>query len=371
MATTVSLDDIQGLYIAYFNRPADYKGLLFWQSAANAAGGDINAVANAFAASTEYTDLFTGKSSLEIVDQIYVNLFGRHAELDGLNFWSNALDNKVLGVGNIAYQIMKGAQNADLDAVQSKISAATSFYNSLDTAAEAIGYSGAAANAVVKTWLSGVTDAATLAAATTDASLTAVTAAAVAAHDAVNNVGTDFVLTTGVNVFTGSAGTDTFTADNTTAAQFSAADTLNGGAGDDSLTVFGATGGTTTVAKLSNIEHITLDSMADSATTLSIASATGVNDLTVSRAVGEANVTVAAGVAVTLNSNANAAKAQTVNFAAADTTATLTVTNDNVNTGVATISGIVPNGEQVRVIRRIAAGVHGVEQVLNNLVIQE
>jgi len=39
MANTVSLDDIQGLYIAYFNRPADYRGLLFWQNAANANGG--------------------------------------------------------------------------------------------------------------------------------------------------------------------------------------------------------------------------------------------------------------------------------------------------------------------------------------------
>lgn len=334
MATTVSLDDIQGLYIAYFNRPADYKGLLFWQSAANAAGGDINAVANAFAASTEYTTLFTGKSSLEIVDQIYVNLFGRHAELDGLNFWSDALDKKILGVGNIAYQIMKGAQNADLVAVQSKISAATQFYNSLDTAAEAIGYAGAAANAVVKTWLSGVTDATTLAAATTPAALDAVTAAAVAAHDAVSNVGTDFVLTTGVNVFTGGAGKDTFTADNTVSGQFSAADTLNGGAGDDSLTIFG-TGGGTTVGKISNIEHITLDSMgAGGAWDLS--SATGVSDVTVSRAAGAATVSVAAGVAVTLANNAAAGTIQTVNFSATQTSATLNLNGASGTTGVNT-----------------------------------
>lgn len=43
----------------------------------------------------------------------------------------------------------------------------------------------------------------------------------------------------------------------------------------------------------------------------------------------------------------------------------------DVNAGVATISGIVPTGEQVRVIRRLAAGVRGVDQVMNNLVIQE
>jgi osmotically-inducible protein OsmY len=43
----------------------------------------------------------------------------------------------------------------------------------------------------------------------------------------------------------------------------------------------------------------------------------------------------------------------------------------DVNAGAATLSGIVPNGEQLRIIRRLAAGVRGVDQVLNNLIIQE
>jgi len=43
----------------------------------------------------------------------------------------------------------------------------------------------------------------------------------------------------------------------------------------------------------------------------------------------------------------------------------------DVNAGTATISGLVPNGDQVRIIRRLAAKVRGVDQVLNNLIIQE
>jgi len=43
----------------------------------------------------------------------------------------------------------------------------------------------------------------------------------------------------------------------------------------------------------------------------------------------------------------------------------------DVNSNVATLSGIVPNGDQLRAIRRLAAGVRGVEQVMNNLIIQE
>lgn len=43
----------------------------------------------------------------------------------------------------------------------------------------------------------------------------------------------------------------------------------------------------------------------------------------------------------------------------------------DVNAGAATISGLVPNGEQLRTIRRLTSQVRGVEQVLNNLIIQE
>lgn len=43
----------------------------------------------------------------------------------------------------------------------------------------------------------------------------------------------------------------------------------------------------------------------------------------------------------------------------------------DVNAGVATISGIVPGADQARIIRRLTAGVQGVDQVLNNLVVQE
>jgi len=43
----------------------------------------------------------------------------------------------------------------------------------------------------------------------------------------------------------------------------------------------------------------------------------------------------------------------------------------DVNAGAATISGIVPNVEQLRAIRRLVANVNGVDQVLNNLIIQE
>jgi osmotically-inducible protein OsmY len=46
------------------------------------------------------------------------------------------------------------------------------------------------------------------------------------------------------------------------------------------------------------------------------------------------------------------------------------VTIDVIN-GVVTISGVVPAHEQVRLIKRLIARTHGVQQVLDNLLVQE
>lgn len=157
---TVSTD-IQKLYIAYFNRPADFDGLIYWQNQA-AINGSVANVANAFSASAEYTSLYAGKTNVEIIDTIYQNLFGRSAEPAGLTFWSTAMTNGI-DIGHIAISILKGAQNGDLTAINNKVTAATTFTNALDTTAEIKAYSGDAANYVAKEWLKQVTTDASLA----------------------------------------------------------------------------------------------------------------------------------------------------------------------------------------------------------------
>lgn len=122
--------------------------------------------------------------------------------------------------------------------------------------------------------------------------------------------------------FTGGTSADTFVADNTTATQASAADTLDGGTGTDTLKIYGSF--TTTAPAISGIENVILDSIADGGS-WNFGAASGVNSMTVTRAVGAATVTVNNGTAVTLSSNAASAKAQTVNFGATDTSVNLTL----------------------------------------------
>ena len=85
----MNTDAVQRLYVAYFNRPADpvsmsvYESLLPTDRAATQA--ELQALAEQyFSPSAEYTSLYAGMSNTQIVNQLYQNIFGRAAEVDGL-----------------------------------------------------------------------------------------------------------------------------------------------------------------------------------------------------------------------------------------------------------------------------------------------
>lgn len=190
MATTY-YENIQKLYVAYFNRPADTAGLAYWEGVVEAAKGDTAAVSAAFAADTEYKAAYKDMSNADIVNKVYQNLFGRDAEAAGKAYWADLLDKKTITIDAVVTAIASGAQTTDLTAYNNKVKAATAFTAALDTPAEQSGYSGDAANAIAKTFISGVTTDASLASAIAPATLGATVAKSVAA-------GTTFSLTSGL-----------------------------------------------------------------------------------------------------------------------------------------------------------------------------
>jgi len=166
--------DIQKLYVAYFNRPADALGLSYWENAANAQGASVlPQISRAFAASTEYQSTYAGMNNAQIVNQIYRNLFGRDAEASGLTYWANGLSSGNFTIANAVTTIAAGAQGTDLAAYNAKVSAATKFTAALDTTAEILAYSGTTANNAAKAWLSTINSSANEVAATTTAALNA------------------------------------------------------------------------------------------------------------------------------------------------------------------------------------------------------
>jgi len=94
----------------------------------------------------------------------------------GLLYWVGQVNSGKSTLGNVAINILSGAQGDDKIAVESKLAAATSFTTAVDTSAEIVAYSKPNGVALAKTWLNGVTTAATATAAiaTQDATIAAI-----------------------------------------------------------------------------------------------------------------------------------------------------------------------------------------------------
>lgn len=293
---------IEKLYVTFFNRPADFNGLIYWEDQVAKAGGNSAAVANAFSASAEYKALYDGKSTSTIIDTIYQNLFGRAAEPDGLAYWGLRLDNGTFNIGTIANSIAIGAQNADITTINNKVAAATAFTAALDTNAEILGYeqTSVAGAQAIKDWLKAVTsDAATLTAAQT--ALPALVIATVAG--ASTNPGQTFTLTASADTFTGAAGNDTFNANVVadgngvaTVETLTSLDVLAGGEGADVLNYTTVGGAALPAATISGIETINVAS--DGAVTANVSGAniTGVTTLTAKAAAGAVDIDTKANV---------------------------------------------------------------------------
>lgn len=253
---------VQKLYVAYFSRPADAAGLAYWENVVTAAKGNTSAVSAAFAASQEYKDTFAGQSAYQVINTIYQNLFGRPAEAAALTFWGQGLLNGNFTIDNAVTAIASGAQGTDLVAYNSKVAAATAFTAALDTSAEMIGYNGTAANNAAKAWLAGITTDAQLKAAIEPAALNGTVGT-------VTNppvVGQTYVVGAGVETLVGTSANDTFIArnvgaDGQPAVTLNEFDSIDGGAGTDTLNVYTAVGVNTSLpasASVKNVEIINL-----------------------------------------------------------------------------------------------------------------
>ncbi|WP_288381749.1 DUF4214 domain-containing protein [uncultured Massilia sp.] len=346
----VYTEAIQKLYVAYFNRPADYEGLAHWERVLTANNGNINFVSSFFAQSNEYKDQNVGKSYFQIVNQIYQNLFNRDADVQGLEFWADKLRTGTFTVDQIVKVIADTASDAGTDkdktTYANKVTAATAFTAELNTASEIIGYGGTAANNAAKIWLSGIGSTASLNAAIAPAALATT----------VNNVaqaglstGAPQALTTGLDTLTGTSGNDVFTgmingADTT----LTALDSINGGGGMDTLQInaLTAVAGIPSIS-VSGIEVVNV--RAASTVTADISSWTGVEQFNLTEAVGAVDMKAGATTNISATLRADAAAPAT------------TVINGGKDV-VVRVSGVADAGQTIEVGTSTAAkGVVSVE----------
>ncbi|MEV4783610.1 DUF4214 domain-containing protein [Burkholderia sp. LMU1-1-1.1] len=123
----------------------------------------LAALKTALSTSAEFTSASDGLSNEVVVDQLYVNLYGRHAESASLFFWTGLLQSGKMTLADLILTVADGAQNGDLIAFNSKIAAAEAFTAELDAVAEISGYANPAAAALARAYITAVTDLASLA----------------------------------------------------------------------------------------------------------------------------------------------------------------------------------------------------------------
>ena len=281
---------VQQLYVSYFGRPADYYGLQNFSAALDKMGAPkdfaavqaavqadkagttaLSQLVNSFNSSPESVALYGNDNSQigigKFVNAIYQNVLGRDADKSGFDFWVNAITTGELTKANAAAAITQAAltntsDQGKLDAltVQHKLAVATAFTTALDTPAEITSFAGDAAAAAARALLLGVN------------SSTDVTAYQANINDTIEKLGnvvngTTFSVTTGVDTLAGTSGNDVFNSLNVAAdgqaaaSTLSAFDSIDGGAGKDTLNVY--TDGTTNAsipanATIKNIETVNI-----------------------------------------------------------------------------------------------------------------
>lgn len=171
MASITDSTVIQKLYIAYFGRPADVPGLQYWTATLADAHGDTAAITKAFAGSTEYKNLTVGQDAYHLVGQAYLAMFGRAADLPGLEYWAKGLIAGTSSVDGFMNALAHGAQGSDLTTLNNKVTFAVAFSGEMTSSDAILGYSGDITNSMTRNYMAGIASDASLAAALVPATL--------------------------------------------------------------------------------------------------------------------------------------------------------------------------------------------------------
>lgn len=298
------------LFLVYLGRPADVAWRKSTADLLNSAAPPV-ALQNAFFSAAVLEGVYSlNDSPSALVNKIFQNIFGFGANGFEQQQWGDLITKGVITAQTAAWTIFNsylGATNlgALSDTYQvparSKLIAVDAYTTELGNngaANVAVSQVGGAAAASARTVIAGVTSIETAAPVVNGIATTVNTAATSA-------TGSTFTLTTGSETITGTAGNDTFNAAGVSAA-LSSFDSLDGGAGTDSLSALIALTALPGSLTVKNIETATINTTGGGFVD-DFTGWTGLTNLTVNAAAtGAVSVTVASTTGVTAVANSAA-----------------------------------------------------------------
>ena len=149
---------VQQVFVAFYNRPADPEGLHFWSHQlfeTQSLDGIIDAFANSAETQARYGEI-SEQNIEEVINNIYESLFDRPADQGGLEFYAQGFAQGDFTPGSIALNILNGAQNEDLELIDSKVDVAQTFTNLVET--NNLDYAGDEAAAAARDFLADISE---------------------------------------------------------------------------------------------------------------------------------------------------------------------------------------------------------------------
>lgn len=131
MTRTEIENSVQELYIGILGRSADAAGLKYWADEIEAGTMVLENTRAAFIQQDEYTSIYGGLSSTELVTKVYQNLLAREPDSGGLAYWLKEIESKgPVTPDMIVPAILNAAKENggnDADVVNGKTSVANDF----------------------------------------------------------------------------------------------------------------------------------------------------------------------------------------------------------------------------------------------------
>lgn len=116
MATQAVIDSVMRLYVAYYGRPADIEGLIFWLNRFDETN-DFTETLSAFGNSTEFLDKYGHLDNEALIHSLYQQMFNRNADSEGLAFYLDKLETGAASLATIAKQVIDGISHDSTDAL--------------------------------------------------------------------------------------------------------------------------------------------------------------------------------------------------------------------------------------------------------------
>ena len=133
-----SENTVTNAYIAYYGRAADPAGLAYWSERLEQEGGNLDSIIQAFGESQEFRERFSGLSTVQLISNIYQQLFNRDPDPAGLAYYRGELESGRKTLQTIALDVLYGTTGSDIAILANKFAVSQYFTTAMGAASREV-----------------------------------------------------------------------------------------------------------------------------------------------------------------------------------------------------------------------------------------